>query len=357
VEALKVAVALLLSCLIILGFNYYLLQDTYEDLERKYEELLREYEEIEAKNSELMSRLSSLEAENAWLRSNLTSTESYYNAIIDMYETWLKGNFSIIPILVERITYLTTKLSEYGNIVGSPGGISYLEDLTQQERNLFLEKAVNSLPFTLNYSEYVAIYGVPLGIHVYVSFTTYYQPDPISVKEYWKLPNETLKDLGGDCEDLSLLAYSILIRNGLNDTYLVAWLGNSTGHVAVLTRYMGRWYLIDLAGNWYNGLKLYVSMKILKNGVTYDLKLPPLSIHPEVKDWLVRENYATIDVSPVPGGRELSGIDLKTLLQEWVAYWVGLGENPVEYRLIGFNVYFKTASITQLAYYAERISK
>ncbi len=356
-NASKIFIAILLGCLLVLGLSYYSMQRAYEDLEERYRELLSEYSELEATNSELMSNLSVLQTENMWLKGNLTSMESYYNAIIAMYESWLEGNFSDIPILMERITYLRTKLSEYANMMSSPNGIHYLEDLTQQERNLFLEKAVNSLPPTPNLSEYVKKYGIPLGVHVYVSFTTYYQPDPVSVTEYWKLPNETLQDLGGDCEDFSLLVYSILIKNGYNDTYLVAWLGNEIGHVAVLSRVAGRWFLIDTAGNWVNGLKLYLSAKILKDDITYDLKLPLLSIHPDVKDWLIMNNYATISISPLLGQQELDGVDLNSLLKEWVAYWVSSGEYPTEYWLIGFNVYFKTSSITQLADYVETISR
>ncbi len=353
----KILVAVLLACSLFLGLSYYSIQRAYEDLEEKYENLLNGYRELEVKNSELMSNLSLLQMENEWLKSNLTSMELYYIAIITMYQSWLEGNSSEISVLIEKITYLRTKLSEYANVIGIPNGIQYLEDLTQQERNLFLQKAVNSLPLNLNFSQYAEKYGIPLGIHVYVSLTTYYQPDPVSVKEYWKLPNETLQDLGGDCEDLSLLIYTILVRSGYNNTYLVEWLSDDVGHVAVLTRIMGRWYLIDVAGNWFNGLKLYVYTKILKEGTTYDLKLPPLSLHPDVKEWLVRNNYAIIDVSLPPGQRELDGVDLKMLLQEWVAYWVRLGESPVEYRLVGLNVYFKTGSITQLANYLENLGK
>ncbi|MEM4434334.1 MAG: transglutaminase-like domain-containing protein [Thermosphaera sp.] len=328
---------------ILMSFNYFLLNESYHRLEENYKDLNSKYENLKAERDALLQ--------------NLTSVERSFNETLSLYESWLKGNISSIPILLEKIIYLSNTLSWYRNSLSSPQGIDYLEKLTQQDRNLFLQRAVSSVPEDLPLDEYVNRYGVPMAIPIYVSLITYYQPDPVVVKEYWKMPNETLVDLGGDCEDLSLLVFSILVKTGHTRTYLVQWVGDSVGHVAVLTYISGKWYLIDTAGNWYNGLKSYLSLKISKINYTYEAKIPPLTIRPEIKDWLISSGYAYVDLTVPPNQEFIDGSDLYFLLNQWVYYWTSNGAHPTEYRVVGFNIYYGSSSLVQLVNYIKSVTR
>jgi len=69
------------------------------------------------------------------------------------------------------------------------------------------------------------------------------------------LPNETVELGGGDCEDLALLAYSLLKAYPLpgERVYLVVWWGPSVGHSAVTVKSPeGIYYILDPAGDYLN---------------------------------------------------------------------------------------------------------
>ena len=75
----------------------------------------------------------------------------------------------------------------------------------------------------------------PETLGIWMETCLEYQKDE---KGYWKSPKETLSDGGGDCEDLSILAKSVLSRLGYKG-HLIAviyknWRGKRVGHAIYL---------------------------------------------------------------------------------------------------------------------------
>ena len=65
-------------------------------------------------------------------------------------------------------------------------------------------------------------------------------------KDYWKSPQETVKDKGGDCEDFGLLVQKILKDFGYKTYLIVMYNDTKTGHaICVFQEYDGTYSFFD----------------------------------------------------------------------------------------------------------------
>jgi hypothetical protein len=71
-----------------------------------------------------------------------------------------------------------------------------------------------------------------------------YYPDPLNC-DLWRSPAESLRDHFVDCDDLALVAGSILLACGLDETWLVVGTCNGVGHAWVEGHEGGRFFCFE----------------------------------------------------------------------------------------------------------------
>ncbi|AFK51360.1 hypothetical protein TCELL_0936 [Thermogladius calderae 1633] len=316
-----------------------------------YKQLLAGYErEIELLNRSLVNNITYYESLVSALRSNL----SYYvelagnlGAELETVRSWLAGNQSFF---LNRLLLVSDELHSLRAVVSQPLGVPTLISSNTSYVNSFITlnvRLARGLDLALPRDNLIDA----LVNYTLVNF--YYQYDPVALRDYWKPVNETLIDRGGDCEDLALFVFSYLYSRGFNYTYLVAFESKSYGHVAVVTYADGAWYLIDLAGNWFNGYSWFLKIELARGASTYTVRIPPLSVHPEVKAWLLSNGFASL--VKVRSGYAPSSSDITSIMKSWSSYWASLGYPQYRYYLVGYNVYYTSSDTGDLAGYLNNL--
>jgi uncharacterized small protein (DUF1192 family) len=324
---------------------------------------------------ELQNEVERLKSENEMLRkdyeSQINQLKMMYEARINQLQDEVNRLNTLNNMLRENLTYYMDALSklssEYSvtqhelvnlqNKLKSAVFPAELFTMSQEEINNFLIKSINSV---INISKELpkpSLEGFLMNVFEYVMNSTYYQYDSIAIRSenttksnYWKLANETLVDLGGDCEDLAVLVYSI-IKPYINNTYLLEWYNDVTGHVAVITYVNGFWYIIDPAGDWLNGYTLLIRLTLKDRlGREQVWWLLPTHIHPDIKKLGIRNNLFTYEwvrdnktVTTVKGY-----LDSKQLLQDWLNYWREEAGDRPRLALIGLDTFYKDLTLNEL---------
>ena len=324
---------------------------------------------------ELQNEVERLKSENEMLRkdyeSQINQLKMMYEARINQLQDEVNRLNTLNNMLRENLTYYMDALSklssEYSvtqhelvnlqNKLKSAVFPAELFTMSQEEVNNFLIKSINSV---INISKELpkpSLEGFLMNVFEYVMNSTYYQYDSVAIRSenttksnYWKLANETLIDLGGDCEDLAVLVYSI-IKPYINNTYLLEWYNDVTGHVAVITYVNGFWYIIDPAGDWLNGYKLTIRLTLKDRlGREWVWWLLPTHIHPDIKKLGIQNNLFTYEwvrdnktVTTVKGY-----LDSKQLLQDWLNYWREEAGDRPRLALIGLDTFYKDLTLNEL---------
>jgi len=324
---------------------------------------------------ELQSEVERLKSENEILRksyeSQINQLRIGYEAQINQLRNEVDRLNTLNDILRKNLTYYIDALSklssEYSatqyelvnlqNKLKSAVFPVELLTMSQYEVNNFLIKSLTSV---INISKELPKPSVEeflMKVFEYIMNNTYYQYDSIAIRSenvvggnYWKLANETLIDLGGDCEDLAVLTYS-LIKPYINHTYLLGWYNNETGHVAVITYINRYWYIIDPAGNWLNNYKLMIRLTIKDRvGREWVWWLSPIDIHPDTKKLGFQHSFFTYEwmkdnkiVTIVKGYS-----DLTQLLQDWLNYWKEKAGDKPKLALIDIHTFYKDLTLNEL---------
>jgi len=367
--------------------NYTILEDKYESLREKYDTVIKEKKaleeqvmDLENKNRNLTTMLNKVLEERRslekqvgtlkeekqalvekikeiswrlntaikWLVGNIT----YYNELVNQlknektmleeelakYKEWLKNNITyyenIIGNLNKDYRELIEQLEEYKTKIEQIYVATHLVSASQEERDEFLVEAVKAGE-TIDFGEYS---GEELFIELFkwIQSSMYYQLDPyILVKgdtgwykwdNLWKLPNETIANEGGDCEDLALLVYSVLKSKGY-DTWLLVGAGYESAHVAVLVKYNNKWYIIDPAGDWLNNYGLYIKLSVEDvSGKKWWYYINPLDINPRIKHQMLEERIASTiwwsySYNDEVGYPYFSPTNINQLLEQWNKHW------------------------------------
>ena len=333
---------------------------------------------------ELQNEVERLKSENEMLRkdyeSQINQLKMMYEARINQLQDEVNKLNTLNNMLRENLTYYMDALSklssEYSvtqhelvnlqNKLKSAVFPAELFTMSQEEVNNFLIRSINSV---INISKELpkpSLEGFLMNVFEYVMNSTYYQYDSIAIRSenttksnYWKLANETLVDLGGDCEDLAVLVYSI-IKPYINNTYLLEWYNDVTGHVAVITYVNRTWYVVDPAGDWLNGYTLLIRLTLKDRlGRGWVWWLSPTHIHPDIKKLGIQNNLFTYEWRK--GDEIVTGVkgysDPTQLLQDWLNYWREEAGDKPRLSVIDINTFYKDLTLNGLTQKLTELTK
>jgi len=357
--------------------KYSSLSEKYNILQQNYTELSNYYGELKEKLLEYNNTISRLQT---WLTGNTTKCsrliEQYTADIVNLteenkelsvkleeYENWLETNSTLYQ---ESMANLTKQINDYSKYIEEMYTIVSLTSANQTERDEFLAEALASAEkFSANFSS--TDEELLIELFKWIQMNTYYQYDPyIPLYEYgrypniWKLPNETIAEEGGDCEDLALLVYSVLKDKGVQ-TWLIFWEnGTSGGHVSVLAKVDDKWYIVDPAGEWINANTITLKMDATDlNGDEYYIYLHPIQISPDTKKWLINNRFATETwIDDHTNNEETQPTldrynSLQTLISDWLGWWSQQGYTFTGYDIMDIGVYKEFNTTAELISYLE----
>ncbi|MCD6323783.1 MAG: hypothetical protein J7L55_01575 [Desulfurococcales archaeon] len=312
----------------------------------------------------LKDRLRNAEKTLSFLNTSLSSCirdrenlSGEVDALKSRLEACVKSYASNLTACTYRASSLNKSLNEIINATNALTARTSLTKVSPELRRSFMRVARAEGPRVMKVAGLRSV--TPLTIFEWVEMNLYYQEDPdIPVPtasgvfishNLWKLPNETITDQGGDCEDLSLLIYEFLRASGVRAWILIAS-GGSEEHAVVITKYGKTWFLIDPAGDWVNGYGLFLT---LKSGGSKGLLIPPLTVMPSVKSNLIGRGAANIVWFNYLEGTWSSSLSLKSipntslssLIQAWVSFWDG---KFISYAILNDTTLIKLRSIHQL---------
>ncbi len=361
----------LLNTLSKLRSNYTVLKTSYHNLYNKYSVLLGKYEllnksyvralsrirelssrvsylesrnnELVRENNELSSKVSKLEDEVSYLRYRIDEVrrelkDVLHNAYLSMIMNGIGWNRNV----TELSKLLRKAISEGESLVGSLG----IENSLTPGKKVF-----------------AAAYWIFLNFE-YINDSKFSYVDASGMlssdDNRLYLPNEVIKRGGGDCEDLALLAYSILKVLGGGKVYLIGWYVGKLGHVAVL--YLasnGQAFILDPAGNWVNGMSFVLTLEVKDtSGKYWYIYLSPLDMDADLKSFLINNNFTywqLYDNFKNKYYRLSEGIiyykylvtkeSLMDLISDWLNYW---GVSPNSYRIYDVGTIKEFSSVSEL---------
>ncbi len=261
-----------------------------------------------------------LKSVEGWLEGNvseLRSLRAMYEGVIhenNQLREWLLGNVSEYEARLKEV------LRKYSELLESYEGLetklrTYVDEVESLRRKLsraviavdlpygdhrmnkeYLERSVNSLEEVRELVPNISNYGegnIIKEVVLWISNNIYYQHDLTALKDYWKLPNETIKEEGGDCEDYAVLGYALLRRAGFKNVYVLSWNVDGSGHVGVLIYDGGGWYLVDPGWSYVNDYMLYLRAKVYADeDHPWVISIHPSHIHPMTKKLLIGRGLA-----------------------------------------------------------------
>ncbi|MCE4614518.1 MAG: hypothetical protein F7B60_03195 [Desulfurococcales archaeon] len=355
--------------------SYYNLTGRYNELQQKYTKLINNYNRIRGKLLEYNKTMSQL---RIWLTGNITKcsqlVEEYTAKIVGLteenkelsiklraYENWLETNSTLYK---HSVANLTEQVNNYTKYVEEMYTIASLTTANQSERDQFLNEAlVSAENFTRTFSSTNG--ELLINLFKWIQLNTYYQYDPYILlygygkfNNIWKLPNETIANEGGDCEDLSLLVYSALKDKGY-DAWLIFWHNETIGgHTSVLTKINNEWYIIDPAGEWLNANTLTLKMDAKDTqGDEYYIYLHPTQLSPDTKKWLLNNKFATLTwIDDQTNNEETQPIldrysNLQALISDWLNWWSQQGYTFTGYSIMDIGIYKEFNTTTELINY------
>ena len=358
------------------------LEGRISELEKRVGSLEAQVEERDQRIAELESLLDSARENASRLARSLEEVEAEKQRLVETLE---EANETIenltrhVRLLEENLTVLEERLSKAIDMLEEVNGslkeaAQWYGLLGRWINDEILEAAVESLP---GWAVAQAVDGPTVEDRIYnimewILWNLEYDYDsPVRVvdpedytvivwDDYVMLPNETLYRGGGDCDDLALLAYSILVRSDIPwmKVYLVAWYpSEGPGHVAVLARLGDEYYIFDPAGNWLNGVSFYLLVRVVdENDPNYywEAYLIPQNLAPEEKEYLAENGLASMvyyvwreDTLYYDRPPLIDYTDPYRILSAWIrGYW---NVDPVYIEIIGDGVYEGFYSIEQAA--------
>lgn len=235
------------------------------DLKASLTDIQSELADTQTQLVQAQSDLIFKEDELTALAQNLAETEARLKETeLDLAETSVE-----LASAIEKSTAAYTSYLSLREQINQKLGLDENGELIITPRSPTVTTLVKQIAGTLSpdwdefWRDYKRMYDWVLNNIEYSSDTNLpiLPEDPQGVllwmSEYWKLPEETLEDRKGDCEDMSGLLASLLLSYN-NEQYSV-WMvvirgSQGDGHVAVASPIQGdRLVFLDPAGRYYTG--------------------------------------------------------------------------------------------------------
>lgn len=295
--------------------DYSYLKESYDELQEDYLYLKNEYDILQENYSSMEISYSELKTKYLYLRSNYSYLDENYSKLQRDY-LYLKGSYEALYTPNKKIT------DWYNYIVNQ---INLRQGL-YKDRMKFIspyDPEVNSLVIQVtggwsDTSDWNEFWSDMREMYNWITNNVRYTRDPLfplmppiigSLQwraDYWRSPNETIKDKTGDCEDQAVLLTSMILNYGEEKyrVWAIGWTSSISGHVAVAIPVKGgKLTILDPAGKFY-----------------------------------------TKDESG-----DLSSKDVRTAIYEWLQYWENEGGEDLYVRYIFSRKIYETFSSTEEA--------
>ena len=311
---------------IIISFcAYYGLLMKYDTLASKYRDLKDKYGRLSLEYANLTNRYISL-------KTNYTDLRVRYSTLMFNY-TELKHKLSNLTkqflSLVKRYEDLESKYTGVERILKVRALGHSTEEMVEEIIRSIDPSSVEYVIEELGISEKASDTGKVKAVMDWIMLNTMYIPDPfipvpltdsISWEEnYISLPNETLARDGGDCEDLAILAYTLLQKLfGEGRVWIIAWRSKISSHWGVLVKGKEGWCIVDPAGQYVSGVKeISLRLRMLDTrGREYIVWISPMDVEPDLKAWLISRGFARLEYKGRIGFGTLEGV-----VRAWLRYW------------------------------------
>jgi len=302
------------------------LKRKYSEIESEYRSLKDNYTRLDLRNRRLLENLSALEERVAAFEEDLSGLRESYELLASNYSSLnssyhaLKSDYEKISSLLEDLPKsVLLKPRNLPELIGSALAESpelwfVIEEAGLSKADAPALKAEKATLWILTNLEYL-----PDDFHEVVL-----NGSIISFPDHLDLPSQVLFRSGGDCEDLSLLAYALLsaVLGDSERVYLISLEGLSEyAHMAVLYKTGSGFIIVDPAGLYatdrHYAMKV-VLRKLSSGGGSTELYLNPLKISPEIKSQLLDLGLADMMFSL---GSRVEPKPLKEALGSWISMW------------------------------------
>ncbi|MBO3800106.1 MAG: hypothetical protein FGF52_03530 [Candidatus Brockarchaeota archaeon] len=298
----------MIICLLLLFSSY----SSYADLNNRYQHLNSRYLDLEADYNSLQTRYETLESSYSSLQNDYailfrehTTLQGNYATLRNDYQS-LQSSYSKISndreILLNTLSSVNQSLQSLYDVISirDPYGEECCKIVTiddPQLRSLVqsitggwdgtnddfwadLSKLQEWIMSNIKYSYDTYTPSLSLTTcRLHLSLGEYVVRYPVLTpragsywrEEFWKFPNETLKNKHGDCEDQAILLLSMIrcyfkycVRT-LYDAYAMSISGptETSGHMAVVIPVAGgKITILDPAGKYATGLELFLTRRI-----------------------------------------------------------------------------------------------
>jgi len=226
--------------------DYNDLMNRYAALNSSYASLLDAYGSLKSNYEELLSRYNDLASRYTVLYNEYTALLNKYNYFISWYNNLRKQvNVRINPYLENATMYITPDDPLVVSVMLSvTGGWSNPSDWNEAWSDMF--RLYKWVVDNIRYS-----YDSPEPLLPDIGGTVFWR------SEFWRFPNETIRDGTGDCEDMAnLLASLILAHNGkrYNVWVMLVKFGDNGHALVVIPVKGGKIAILDPAGRYYTSI-------------------------------------------------------------------------------------------------------
>ena len=301
----------LYSVLLTIASEYRALKNEYERLSLEYMNLTSKYTSLRTNYTDLRIRYSTLKFNYTELKHKLSNLTERLLFLMKKYEDLESKYTGVERVLkVRALGHTTEEMVETVISAIDPSSVEYvIDELGISERASDTSKVKAVMDWIMLNTMYIPDPFIPVPL-----------ADSISWEEnYITLPNETLARDGGDCEDLAILAYTLLQKLfGEGRVWIIAWRNELVSHWGVLVKGREGWCIVDPAGQYVSGVKeisLRLSM-VDTRGREYIVWISPMDVEPDLKAWLITKGFARLEYKGRIGFGTLEGV-----VRSWLKYW------------------------------------
>ena len=294
------------------------LRESYENLKSSYSSLVEEnkrfresYEELKSSYLDLQQSYQRLEREHEELKVNYTMLEMRASSLQKILEYYQKVYAEYLTLRERASTIIGREVRnwvEVQKVLRKPPTENVLRIVSE----LGLREDMNSSEKARRVMEWVMVNTR----YFYDKYIVVVASRPFTgLPDYVLSADETITRGGGDCEDLAILAYTLLkqaLREG-EKLYLIGVSSKISGHVALLYESGGKYMIMDPAMGYASNSTIMLTIYFRNATVS----ITPLWLDPDFKKMLAEGCLAEITYHP-ERTRPYTFLDLKSAITAWL---------------------------------------